>query len=108
MSRRTHFRQVDGGKLCDAFHLIGHDAVDHFGNALSVSEQLADSALARPDVGKYAFKFFDAILGETLRAIFTAIADVNQLLFGDVVRVGRHFLDQFETLADGAGTCLSV
>nr|WP_186453491.1 hypothetical protein [Rhizobium sp. SG570] len=48
-------------------------------------------------------KFFDAILGQTLRAIFSAIANVNQFALGDVVRVGRHFLDQFEIFADLAG-----
>ncbi|MCJ8510726.1 hypothetical protein MUU53_23085 [Rhizobium lemnae] len=48
-------------------------------------------------------KFFDAIIGQTLRAIFTAIADVDQFAFGDVVRVCGDFLDQFEVLADHAG-----
>lgn len=48
-------------------------------------------------------KFLDAILRQTLRAIFTAIADVNEFAFGDVVRVGGHFLDQFEVLAYHAG-----
>ncbi|MDK4713645.1 hypothetical protein PH558_13220 [Rhizobium sp. CNPSo 4039] len=48
-------------------------------------------------------KFFDAILGQTLRAIFSAIANANQFALGDVVRLGRHFLDQFEIFADLAG-----
>lgn len=46
------FSSVAGWKLWDAFHLIGHDAVDHFGIALCVEEEFADAALPRPDVGK--------------------------------------------------------
>nr|WP_197433235.1 hypothetical protein [Agrobacterium vitis] len=48
-------------------------------------------------------KFFNAILGQALGTIFTAIADVNQFAFGDVVRVCGHFFDQFKVLADHAG-----
>nr|WP_205910273.1 hypothetical protein [Rhizobium sp. FKY42] len=48
-------------------------------------------------------KFFDAVLGQTLRAILTAITDVDQFAFADVVRVCGDFLDQFEVLADHAG-----
>ncbi|MBW9118419.1 hypothetical protein JNB88_33030 [Rhizobium cauense] len=48
-------------------------------------------------------KFFDAILGQALRAIFTAITYVNQFALGDVVRVRGDFLDQFEVLAYHAG-----
>nr|WP_193353707.1 hypothetical protein [Agrobacterium albertimagni] len=48
-------------------------------------------------------KLFDAVLGQTLRAILTAITDVNQFAFGDVVGVCGDFLDQFEVFADHAG-----
>jgi hypothetical protein len=46
------FPGVEGWNLQAAFHLIGHDAVDYFRIALCVDEELADTALPSPDVGK--------------------------------------------------------
>nr|WP_204330493.1 hypothetical protein [Rhizobium phaseoli] len=48
-------------------------------------------------------KVVDSIFGQTLRAIFSAIAHINQFALGDIVRVGGHLLDEFEVLADHAG-----
>jgi len=50
--RRRHFWGVERWKLWAAFHLIDHDAVDYLRIALCVDEELADTAVPRPDVGK--------------------------------------------------------
>lgn len=56
---------------------------------LRFDEGLADTAVPGTDVRDCALKFFDAFLGHTLRAIFTAIANINQFAFGDIVIAGR-------------------
>ncbi|SCB34295.1 hypothetical protein GA0061102_10223 [Rhizobium miluonense] len=48
--RRTYFCVVEGWKLLDAFHFIGHDAFDHLGIAVLIDEELADTTFPRPHV----------------------------------------------------------
>lgn len=44
-----------------------------------VDEELTDPTIPRPYVGEEALKVVNSIFGQTLRAIFTAIAEVNDM-----------------------------
>lgn len=50
--RRKHFSGVERWNLKAAPHVFGYDAGDYFRIAQCVDEELADTAVPRPDVGK--------------------------------------------------------
>lgn len=83
--------------------LVCHYALDHFGIALFIDQELSDSSVPCPDIGQEFLEAFNAPIREACCAVVGPVVDVHHFAVVDVIRVGRDLSEQFEVLADHGG-----
>jgi hypothetical protein len=82
------------------FWLVCHYALDYFGIALFIDQELSDSSVPCPDVGLEFLEAFNAPIREASCAVLCPVLDVHHFAVVDIVRVGGYLSEQFEVFSD--------